>query len=366
MKNRSSEPDPLSYTLTIIRNKQTATRQVPCRCYLLCKKILVGALAHGQNQLTAFQHLCVGEFRRGERFTVQHGGLNVLAFLGSTFCHNSNGLSVGQIQCNPVKNGTADVVIHAGGIHWVEAHGREHQEGTHSTAVLVAADAQGGIGEPEPDQLMDLPLGLPGLTAVVIQVGDVEGMIALHGGPEAFAAKLDNLYVEQYDGVLKSTFLMQYPDATGLMGQFCMGNEPSFHIPYLYNYCGQAYKTQRKLHEIIDLWFTDSPLGICGDEDGGAMSAFLAFSAMGFYPVNPAAGTYDLGSPVFDRVEIDLPNGKTFAVCAEGASGRAKYIQAAQLNGEALKAPMFTHAEMMAGGELKLTMGERPNKKLFP
>ena len=194
---------------------------------------------------------------------------------------------------------------------------------------------------------------------------DMDGTVALHGGREAMAAKLDNLYVEQYDGVLKSTFLMQYPDATGLMGQFCMGNEPSFHIPYLYNHCGQAWKTQRKIHELIDLWFTDTPLGICGDEDGGAMSAFLAFSAMGFYPVNPASGDYDLGSPIFDRIEIDLPNGKTFTVNAEGASGKAKYIQAASINGEALTAPVFSHEQMMAGGELKLTMGERPNKELF-
>jgi len=194
---------------------------------------------------------------------------------------------------------------------------------------------------------------------------DVEGMIALHGGKDAFAAKLDNLYVEQYDGVLKSTFLMQYPDATGLMGQFCMGNEPSFHIPYLYNHCGQAWKTQRKIHELIDLWFTDTPLGICGDEDGGAMSAFLAFSAMGFYPVNPASGEYDLGSPIFDRVEIDLPNGRTFTVRAEGASGKEKYIQAAVLNGAPLTAPKFTHEEMLRGGELVLTMSLRPNKELF-
>jgi len=179
------------------------------------------------------------------------------------------------------------------------------------------------------------------------------------------AAKLDNLYVEQYDGVLKSTFLMQYPDATGLMGQFCMGNEPSFHIPYLYNHCGEAWKTQRKIHELIDLWFTDSPLGICGDEDGGAMSAFLAFSAMGFYPVNPASGDYDLGSPIFDRVEIDLPNGKTFTVTAEGASGKAKYIQEALLNGEALREPKFSHRQLLEGGELKLTMALRPNKELF-
>lgn len=194
---------------------------------------------------------------------------------------------------------------------------------------------------------------------------DIPGTIALMGGKEAFAAKLDNLFVEQYDGVLKSTFLMQYPDATGLMGQFCMGNEPSFHIPYLYNYCGQAYKTQRKIHELIDLWFTDSPLGICGDEDGGAMSAFLVFSAMGFYPVNPASGEYDLGSPVFDKIELDLPNGKTFTVLARGASEKAKYIQSATINGQTLTAPKFTHDQMMAGGTLELTMDTRPNKALF-
>ena len=194
---------------------------------------------------------------------------------------------------------------------------------------------------------------------------DIPGTVETMGGKEAFAEKLDNLYVEQYDGVLKSTFLMQYPDATGLMGQFCMGNEPSFHIPYLYNYCGQAYKTQRKIHELINLWFTDSPLGICGDEDGGAMSAFLVFSAMGFYPVNPASGDYDLGSPIFDKIEMDLPNGKTFTVRAEGASGDAKYIQAASINGVSLTQPKFSHAQLMEGGELELTMSRRPNKELF-
>ena len=194
---------------------------------------------------------------------------------------------------------------------------------------------------------------------------DVEGMIAFHGGKEQFAKKLDNLYVEQYDGVLKSTFLMQYPDATGLMGQFCMGNEPSFHIPYLYNHCGQAWKTQRKIHELIALWFTDSPLGICGDEDGGAMSAFLAFSAMGFYPVNPASAEYDIGSPIFDRIEIDLPNGKTFTVSAEGASRKQKYIRSAELNGETLTQPKFTHAQLMQGGEMVLQMSDRPNKELW-
>ena len=194
---------------------------------------------------------------------------------------------------------------------------------------------------------------------------DIKGLISLFGGTKFFAEKLNNLFLEQYDGGLKCEFIAQYPDATGLTGQFCMGNEPSFHIPYLFNYCGEAYKTQKKIHELIRLWFTDSPLGICGDEDGGAMSAFLAFSAMGFYPVNPVSGNYDIGSPVFDKTEIDLPNGKTFTVTSYGASCKAKYITAAYLNGEPLSAPVFSHEQMMEGGELKLIMSEKPDKEFF-
>lgn len=194
---------------------------------------------------------------------------------------------------------------------------------------------------------------------------DLPGMVEMHGGKEAFAAKLNQLFIEQYDGWLKSKFLGQYPDATGLMGQFCMGNEPSFHVPYLFNACGQAYMTQRKIHEIIRLWFTNSPLGVCGDEDGGAMSAFLVFSAMGFYPVCPGSDQYNLGSPVFDKISIKLDNGKVFTVVAEGASGKAKYIQKAEMNGTELEEPAFSHGDLAAGGTLVLTMGERPNKELW-
>jgi predicted alpha-1,2-mannosidase len=147
-------------------------------------------------------------------------------------------------------------------------------------------------------------------------------------------------------------FLYQYPDATGLMGQFCMGNEPSFHIPYLYNYCGQAYKTQRKIHELIDLWFKDSPLGICGDEDGGAMSAFLVFSAMGFYPVNPCGGEYVLGAPQVPKTTLRLPNGKTFTVIAKNPGGEVKAGDKVFLNGKELKEMKISHADILAGGEL--------------
>lgn len=194
---------------------------------------------------------------------------------------------------------------------------------------------------------------------------DIKGLVELFGGEKAFEKKLDELFTEQYSGDMKCEFLAQYPDATGLMGQFCMGNEPSFHIPYLYNYCSAAYKTQKKLHDLIRLWFTDTPLGICGDEDGGAMSAFLVFSAMGFYPVDPSSGNYDIGSPVFDRIEITLPNGKIFTVNASGAGNKKKYIASASLNGVKLSSPVFSHAQMMEGGELTLEMTEHPVKNSF-
>ena len=194
---------------------------------------------------------------------------------------------------------------------------------------------------------------------------DIDGLIELLGGKEAFDKRLDDLYTETYNGMMKCEFLAQYPDATGLMGQFCMGNEPSFHIPYLYNYCGKAYKTQRKIHELISLWFTNSPLGICGDEDGGAMSAFLAFSAMGFYPVDPSSSKYNIGSPVFDRIDLTLPGGKLLSIIADGASGKKKYISSAVLNGEKLKAPLFTHSQIRDGGTLELIMSERPVKDCF-
>ncbi|MBQ6715551.1 MAG: glycoside hydrolase family 92 protein, partial [Clostridia bacterium] len=102
-----------------------------------------------------------------------------------------------------------------------------------------------------------------------------------------------------------------------------------------------------------------------GDEDGGAMSAFLAFSAMGFYPVNPASGAYDVGSPVFDKIEIDLPNGNTFTILSEGASGKAKYIKEASLDGTPLEKPFLMHDMLLNGNTLVLTMDERPNKELW-
>lgn len=193
---------------------------------------------------------------------------------------------------------------------------------------------------------------------------DVEGMVEMFGGKEKFIEKLDNLFIEQYE-VPKYYFLKQFPDATGLIGQYCHGNEPSFHIPYLYNYVGQAYKTQKKIHEIIKLWYTNHPLGICGDEDGGAMCSWFVFSAMGFYPVCPGSDEYAIGSPVFDKITIRLDNGNIFQILANGASQKCKYIQSATLNGKLLERPFLKHQDIINGGELVFIMGEKPNKEFW-
>ena len=189
----------------------------------------------------------------------------------------------------------------------------------------------------------------------------IDGLIELMGGGDVFCDRLDQLFREQYD-TSKFTFLGQFPDSTGLVGQFCMGNEPSFHIPYMYNYGGQPWKTQRRVRELMRVWFPNSPLGICGDEDGGAMSGWFVFSAMGFYPTCPGKPVYDIGSPLFDKVIIHMENGKSFSVIAKNQDPKNKYIQSAKLNSEIYNSPWIDHADLVNGGTLELTMGNRPNK----
>jgi predicted alpha-1,2-mannosidase len=140
-----------------------------------------------------------------------------------------------------------------------------------------------------------------------------------------------------------------------------MGNEPSFHIPYLYNFTA-PWKAQKRVRFLLDVWFKDNIFGIPGDEDGGGMSAFVVFSSMGFYPLTPGLPVYTIGSPVFEKTSIELENGKKFTVLAQGASKVNKYIQSASMNGKPLDNPWFTHAQLMEGGVLELKMGAYPNK----
>ena len=191
---------------------------------------------------------------------------------------------------------------------------------------------------------------------------DIPDLISLLGGKESFVKRVDALFNEPTH-ISKWQFMGQFPDATGLNGMFVTGNEPSFHIPYLYNYAGQPWKTQRRIREIMDMWFDDRPLGIPGDEDGGGLCSWYLFSAMGFFPVTPGSGEYAIGSPFFSSVKIQLPDGKTFQVVAELCSKKNKYIQWATLNGKILNRPFLSHQDIIKGGKLHLAMGERPNKK---
>lgn len=192
---------------------------------------------------------------------------------------------------------------------------------------------------------------------------DLDGLFGLMGGKSAAEAKLDGLFRGDL-GLPKWKFWAIQPDASGLVGQFVMGNEPSLHIPYLYNYLGSPWKTQKRIRTLINTWFTDNLFGMPGDEDGGAMSAWVVFSMMGFLQVTPGVPTYAIGSPSFEEVAIQLPNGKEFKVVAKGNSPQNVYVQRAALNGEELKALFFTHEQLMAGGVLELEMTDKPNDKL--
>jgi predicted alpha-1,2-mannosidase len=185
----------------------------------------------------------------------------------------------------------------------------------------------------------------------------------LMGGRDAFAARLDQLFTDQYPGS-KYSFLAQFPDMTGLMGLYAHGDEGGFHIPYLYNRAGEPWKTQRTVREIMKVFYSDGPAGYCGDEDGGDMSSWYVFSAMGFYPVCPGRPTYDLGSPLFSEIRLSLGGGAVFSIVAQGVSAKNKYIQSAELNGQPLNGVWIRHADILAGGKLILKMGPRPNYTL--
>lgn len=189
-------------------------------------------------------------------------------------------------------------------------------------------------------------------------VGD---LIAIMGGTDRFIENLNQTFREPL-GRGKYSFYAQLPDHTGNVGQFSMANEPSLHIPYLYNYAGQPWMTQKRIRTLLKEWFRNDLMGVPGDEDGGGMSAFVAFSSMGFYPVTPGSPTYNIGSPMFPYVKMTLSNGKIFGIIAENCSDENKYIQSATLNGKELNQPWFNHSDIANGGKLVLKMGDKANK----
>lgn len=190
---------------------------------------------------------------------------------------------------------------------------------------------------------------------------NIADLVSLIGGKEKFVSELDRMFSETIP-MWKLGIYNRMPDHTGIVGQFCMGNEPACHIPYLYCYAGQPWKTQKKIRTLLSEWFRNDLIGLPGDEDGGGMSAFVVFSQLGFYPVTPGLPMYVIGSPVFERAEIDLRNGRTFTVIAHDYSLEHKYIQSAKLDGKPLDRCWFTHDELMRGGRLEFVMGPEPNR----
>ena len=190
---------------------------------------------------------------------------------------------------------------------------------------------------------------------------NVADLINLMGGREQFLKNLDQTFAEPM-GRGKREFYTQLPDQTGNIGQFTMANEPALHIPYLYNYAGAPWKTQKRIRQLLKTWFRNDVMGIPGDEDGGGLTSFVVFSSIGFYPVTPGFPAYNIGSPLFKHVKVTLGNGKVFEIIANDCSDENKYVQSAVLNGQTWNKPWFSHDDIKNGGVLVLQMGRHPNK----
>lgn len=184
-----------------------------------------------------------------------------------------------------------------------------------------------------------------------------EMMIDLMGGDEAFTSKLDSLFVAEGDLGENAS-----PDVSGLIGQYAHGNEPSHPFCYYYPYAGQQWKTAKHVRYIMSDFYTDKPEGVIGNEDCGQMSAWYIMSALGFYQVNPSNGVFVFGSPAFNNATVQLPQGKTLKVVAQGNSKENIYIQSVELNGKPYEKAYITYEDIMKGGELKFVMGATPNK----
>lgn len=193
--------------------------------------------------------------------------------------------------------------------------------------------------------------------ATFLNQHDVYNYMKLFGGEQAFEKKLDGLF--NADSTLPDN---APPDIAGMVGQYAFGNEPGHHMPYLYAYTGAHHKTQARVRMLLDTMYLPEPDGLPGNEDCGQMSAWYIMSAMGLYPVDPVSTNYVFGSPVIDRAQIAVGGGRTLTIEAkENGEGRP-YIQSVTWNGQPWTKSWISHAELVAGGTLSFTMGDKPNE----
>ena len=180
---------------------------------------------------------------------------------------------------------------------------------------------------------------------------DVEGLIELAGGKERFTQKLDSMFT-YHPGEDDELPIF----STGMIGQYAHGNEPSHHVIYLFNAVGQPWKTQQYAARVMHELYLNTPAGLCGNEDCGQMSAWYVFSAMGFYPVDPVSGRYELGTPLYPEVKLHLADGKTFTVRANGVSRENCYVKSVKLNGVPYDKTYITHEQILSGGVMEIKM----------
>ena len=186
---------------------------------------------------------------------------------------------------------------------------------------------------------------------------DIKGLVSLTGGQEKFAAKLDSMFTYIPTGNEELPIF-----STGMIGQYAHGNEPSHHVIYLYNKVRQPWKAQKYAAQVMHELYFNAPAGLCGNEDCGQMSAWYVFSAMGFYPVNPVSGEYEIGTPLFPEMRLNLSNGKTFTVLAPNVSRENIYIQSVTVNGQHYDKSYITHQQIMDGATVEFVMGNQPGK----
>ena len=188
---------------------------------------------------------------------------------------------------------------------------------------------------------------------------DIGGLIRLLGGDRRTVAKLDAMF--DYDN--SKLDYSHAEDIAGLIGQYIHGNEPSHHVAYLYDYAGQPWRTQERLAQIVGSQYRPTPDGLAGNDDLGQMSAWLVFTALGFYPVAPGSGEYVIGRPFVDRAVLTLPGGRIFTVVTEGLSAANRYVGRVTLNGRPLAKSVVRDSDIRAGGELRFTMQAMPNTR---
>ena len=184
---------------------------------------------------------------------------------------------------------------------------------------------------------------------------DIDGLIDLAGGKNRFAEKLDSMFT--YHPAADAELPLF---STGMIGQYAHGNEPSHHVIYLFNSIGFNERTQYYVAKVMNELYKNEPAGLCGNEDCGQMSAWYVFSAMGFYPVNPVSGKYEIGTPLFPEMQLHLTNGKTFTVLAPNVNKKNIYIQSTKVNGHPYDKTYITHEQIMSGATVEFEMGSTP------